>query len=86
MNEEKVATFTPGGWFFREALERAKTKKEATEIGRAVILELEMLKEWVREQGAIPPKFTVLRAEALAKGWITPEARTAEIIALNPNP
>jgi len=38
-------------------------------VGMTVVKELEELKEFVREQGFIPPKAYVLRAEANEKGW-----------------
>lgn len=68
-----ITTYLPSTYFHRQALRSAKTKKEAVKVGLQVVLELEMQREWVREQGLMPPKFLVRPCEL--------EARTlAEVI------
>ena len=47
----------------------ANSQERAVAIGLAVVLEHERLREWVREQGMIPPKWFVDPEEAIAKGW-----------------
>jgi hypothetical protein len=64
-----ITQYKSSAWYFRKALRESKTKKEAVEVGMLVVLELESLKAWVRERGAIPPKRFVLAAEAQAKHW-----------------
>lgn len=39
-------------------------------LGLGLVAEYEALRQWVRAQGMIPPKFKVLQIEAREKGWI----------------
>jgi len=64
-----VPNYKPSSFYFRKALRSAKTVEEARDVGFTVVLELEQLKEWVREQGFIPPKMHIMREEAEEKGW-----------------
>lgn len=46
-----------------------KTLDDIKSVGLAAVTALEDLKAFVREHGAIPPKFRVLAEEARDKGW-----------------
>jgi hypothetical protein len=63
----KPLSYRPSAFYFRKALNEAKTVSDAQVIGHQVIRELEMLKAWVREQGLIPPRQFILSAEAQEK-------------------
>jgi hypothetical protein len=64
-----VVAYKPSAYYYRTALRNADTKADAQDVGYAAVSELEHLKEWVREQGMIPPKWNVLAEEARDKGW-----------------
>lgn len=64
-----TTNYQPSAYYFRRELRNAKTKDAAIQVGMRAILELEMLKEWVRSKGMIPPKLHVPASEADAKGW-----------------
>ena len=64
-----MLNYQPSAYFFRKELREAKTKEAAIEVGLTVVLELEMIKEWVRSKGMIPPKMHIHPSEAAAKGW-----------------
>lgn len=65
---EKLS-YRPSGFYYRRALRRTRNADELRAIGLAVVAEHERLKEWVRELGYIPPKWTVHPEEAADKGW-----------------
>lgn len=62
-------SYKPSSWYFRQALRATDDPETLRAVGLCVVSELEMLKEWVRAQGLIPPKNCILRAEAEEKGW-----------------
>jgi hypothetical protein len=62
-------SYKPSAFYYRKAIREANTLKEAQDAGCLVVLELEQLKEWVRERGLIPPKMHITREEAEDKGW-----------------
>ena len=62
-------SYKPSAYYYRKAIREAKSLEEAREAGCLVVRELEQLKEWVREQGLIPPKRFITREEADEKGW-----------------
>ena len=64
-------TYKPSAFYFRRELRATKTREEAVEIGLRVVLELEQLKAWVREQGLFPPKVFAPISEISDKGWQT---------------
>lgn len=66
---EELFSYKPSAWYFREALRNARTREEAMEVGLQVVLEVEMLKEFIRDNGMIPPKSYILESEADDKGW-----------------
>ena len=59
----------PSAFYVRAALRDCKTVKQARDIALLYVSETERLREWVRSQGLIPPKFFVIDDEAKAKGW-----------------
>lgn len=66
---ENPASFRPSAFYFRRALRGAMSKNEAVEIGLHLCCELEMLKQWVRDQGMIPPKWHIMSSEISEKSW-----------------
>lgn len=68
MPADKLPSYKPSAYYFRKALQSAKTKKEAVEIGLQVVRELEAHKEFIRELGAWPPRKHILSTEAEDKG------------------
>ena len=66
---DQQVDYRPGAFYYRRALRTARGRDEAVVVGLELVSEHERLKAWVRQQGLIPPKFTVLREEALDKGW-----------------
>jgi len=71
---EEFPSYKPSAWYFREALRNAQSKDEAVEVGLQMVLEIETLKEFIRDNGMIPPKSYILESEALDKGWPIQEA------------
>ena len=65
---QKFASMRPSAFYMRAALRKAKSTTELRAIGLHCVLEYERLREWVRGQGLIPPKFEVLESEGEAKG------------------
>lgn len=61
--------FKPSSFYYRRAVRASSSVEELRDLALAVISEDERLREWVREQGLIPPKFTVHIDEAREKGW-----------------
>ena len=66
---ETSPSYKPSVFYFRRALRCSDSHQSAIEVGLVVCSELEMLKQWVRDQGMIPPKFVVHPSEAQEKGW-----------------
>ncbi len=66
---QPVTDYKPSVFYYRRAIRAAKTKAQAQAEGLAVCTELERLKEWVRDQGLMPPKWLVTVEEAEEKGW-----------------
>lgn len=66
---DQFPSYKPSAWYFREALRNAQTRDEALEVGLQVVLEVEALKEWIRDRGMIPPKSFIMESEAREKGW-----------------
>lgn len=64
-----MTNYQPSAYYFRKELRNAKTKDAAIQVGMRAILELEMLKQFVRDNGLIPPKQHIPTSEAEAKGW-----------------
>lgn len=62
-------SYKPGVFYFRRSLRHAASRDRAIEIGITVCGELERLRDWVRAQGMIPPKWIVDPDEAKDKGW-----------------
>lgn len=73
MNEHEIpegcADYRPGSFYHRRRLRRSRTIKEAVKKGLELVRENERLREWVRQQGMIPPKWVVDPDEADEKGW-----------------
>lgn len=67
--QEQPHSYKPSAWYFREALRSAETREEAIELGLQIVLEVEALKEFIRDNGMIPPKCFIMEAEAQEKGW-----------------
>jgi hypothetical protein len=65
----ELLSYKPSAWYFRRALRATENPKELRHLGMTLVDELEHLKEWVRGQGMIPPKWNVTLAEAEEKGW-----------------
>lgn len=63
----KVLSMKPSAFYMREALRKSKSPMELRAIGLHCVSEYERLREWVRSQGLIPPKFEVMESEAEAK-------------------
>jgi hypothetical protein len=70
-------SYRPSAWYYRKALRDARTKDEAVAVGMQLIKELEHLKEFVREQGLIPPRRFILNTEAEDKGLTPPRAESS---------
>lgn len=54
-----IISYCPAAFYYRQEIEAARTKKELHGIARKLVLELERHKEWIREQGLIPPRWLV---------------------------
>jgi predicted GNAT superfamily acetyltransferase len=64
-----LTTYKPSAFYFRRRLRLSTDAEELRCVGLAVVAESERLREWVRGQGLIPPKWTVDPAEAEEKRW-----------------
>jgi hypothetical protein len=64
-----MPSYKPSGFYFRRALRKSNDPTEIREIAMTLCLEMEFLRQWVREHGMIPPKRNVMTSEARAKGW-----------------
>lgn len=62
-------SYKPSTWYYRQAIRGARSVEQSRAIGLHVISEYERLREWVRKQGMIPPKWEVDPREAKDKGW-----------------
>lgn len=62
-------SYRPSAFYYRKALREAETVDEVRALGLGLVAEYEALREWVRSNGLIPPKFRVLQSEAREKGW-----------------
>lgn len=62
-----AASYKPSTFYFRASLRAAPTKAQAVDLGLAMVAEHEALREWVREQGLVPPKWFVTPSERHAK-------------------
>ncbi len=60
-------SYQPSAYFYRQLIAEAKSRTEAAEIAFQLVLELELHRAWVRDQGLVPPKFFVTQAEHAAK-------------------
>ncbi len=63
----QLSPYLSSAYFFRVQLRAARTRRAAVEIGLVVIDEHERLREWVRAQGLIPPKWLVTPRERAAR-------------------
>lgn len=59
--------YRPSGYYFRKALRAAASQAEAETLCLKVIDEHELLREWCREHGMIPPKWFITPDERAAK-------------------
>lgn len=66
---DPLTSYRPSCYYFRREIRNARTKLRSQCVGLAAVDELERLKEWIRAQGMIPPKWKVLREELRDKGW-----------------
>lgn len=60
-------SYQPSAFYYRKLIADARSKAEAAEIALHLVLELELHRAWVRDQGLVPPKFFVTQAERDAK-------------------
>lgn len=67
MTQQPLATYKPGGFYYRKAYRECDTVDERTLIFDTLLADHEQLRHWVRQQGLIPPKFEVLSIEAEEK-------------------
>lgn len=71
MNE--VTEYKPSAYYYRHRLRVERDPERLRAVGLSVVGELERLKQWVRDQGMVPPKWEVDPKEALEKGWGGPD-------------
>ena len=62
-------SYKPSAYYYRQALRSVTSKTEAVEIGLRLVEEIERHKDFIRERGAIPPKWFIMQAEQDEKGW-----------------
>lgn len=62
-------SYQPSVFYFRQELRAARTRAQAVELGLHLCSELERLKEWVRSEGLIPPKWHLTQSEIDSKNW-----------------
>lgn len=79
--ENEAVSYKPGAWYYRKAIRESSQLDQAKAAGLVVVLELEYLKSWIREQGLIPPKRFVSPAEASAKGWSGDELPQSDFVS-----
>ena len=63
-------SYKPSAFYFRSAIRAARSIQEVKAHALHAVRELEALKEWVREQGMIPPRRFILDTEARDKGLL----------------
>lgn len=68
MSAEEIG-YKPSAYYYRQAIRGARSVEQSRAIGLHVVAEYERLREWVRAQGLIPPKWEVDPKEAKDKGW-----------------
>jgi len=66
---EPAINYMPSAFYYRQALRTARTREDAIAVGLHVVAEVEQLKQWVRKQGLVPPKWHLMRSEVAAKHW-----------------
>lgn len=64
-----VTEYKPSAFYYRQRLRQEADPERLRAVGLTVVGELEQLKDWVRSQGLVPPKWKVDPAEAADKGW-----------------
>lgn len=65
----EITSYKPSGFYFRRAMRATDDPKKLRAIGMTMCMELEQLKEWIRDQGLVPPKQHIMASEAEEKGW-----------------
>jgi hypothetical protein len=71
-------SFRPTGFYWRQAI-RTCSPEALQKIALALVTELEVHKEYIRELGHIPPKMLVHPSEAAEKGWSFGDGRDPRI-------
>jgi hypothetical protein len=66
---DDLPTYKPSAFYFRRALRATDDTVRLRAIGMTLCSELQFLKQWVRDQGMIPPKENVMQSEVEDKGW-----------------
>lgn len=68
--QDGTVSYKPSAWYYRKALRGTDDPERLRNIGLSIVAEMERLREWVRECGDIPPKWTAPEEEAREKGWL----------------
>ena len=72
------ASYIPSSYFYRTTARATRTHAEAVALCLDLVAEHEALREWVRDQGMIPPKWFVTPSEraSRAEGVVFPFSTT----------
>lgn len=68
-DSDRVLSYRPSAWYYRRRMRESDDVREVRAVGLHVVAEYERLREWVRINGMIPPKWEVDPDEAAEKGW-----------------
>lgn len=64
-----VADMKPSTFYFRRAIRGADNLEEIRELALMLCLSIDLERQWIRDQGLIPPKQVMLEAELIEKSW-----------------
>lgn len=84
--EDRLPSFRPGEFYFRQAYRDAATQEGRDELFFALVRDHEQLREWCRQQGLIPPKFEFTRREVEEKPWLLSLASSGQLELELPEP
>ena len=60
-------SYKPSTFYFREAIRSARRRAEVADLALHLVREHEMLREWVRDHGLVPPKWFISPLERSVK-------------------
>lgn len=70
MSGKEIINYRPGGLYWREAWREAESLGERQALYFALLRDHELLRDFCRANGLVPPKFELTAAEVADKPWL----------------